>query len=660
MSDAVNLFQNPPQPIQGQAGDSGDDAVNLFKSSPVSHAGFRAPGAEPQNLAERAEDTYGLKNYERRSTFLPLAQTHEGELEFALPGIIAGPIQSSTLPAHALEGGQYTAEDTLGFTMDLAAPGAARTSAGVSPSRFGGNNAPLVGPVAKPDTKTPGGLAQQRVLEAMELDQRTPAQVAARLKRLGPLAALADAGGENLRGLSRATAGVPGPGKERARSVFNQRGFGEGSRLQEAFQQGTNAQEYFAASDELMGNLRGRAQPMYKRAYEAGPNLQSDKLDELLSRDVSRQALKEAQELAAIDGETVSIPPEGISTETLDDMKRGFDSLLEKPEYRGQFGGLNKKGHRIKDLKNEILREADRLNPAYREARMAYKGDAEMIDALERGTKFKQMSAEEVRRTLADMTEAEKQAFRNGAAKGVLLDINRTGDNRSIAQKLGGSPEIRAKMKALFKDPQEFRDFTRLLIQEGRFQNTRNMVLGGSQTAPRIAEQQAAQQGQGLAGGAANVALNVGGDVLAGAPGATAAARGAAGFASRGLEALGRGRKQRKAAADAKSAAELERDTAGILSRILFNRNQGLNQQALRELTNPTRRAPAVDAVVAKAGADNPVSPFVLGAGLSRLSEEPAQGVESLPYVQNEVWRRVNEYLREQERLRIQKLLDGA
>src|SRR3546814_4981819 len=69
----------------------------------------------------------------------------------------------------------------------------------------------------------PGSAGQRKVLEAIERDQMTPQKVQARLRALGPQATLADAGGENLTGLARSAAGVPGPAKNRAAMTLNAR-----------------------------------------------------------------------------------------------------------------------------------------------------------------------------------------------------------------------------------------------------------------------------------------------------------------------------------------------------------------------------------------------------------------------------------------------------
>src|SRR3546814_159822 len=121
----------------------------------------------------------------------------------------------------------------------------------------------------------PGSAGQRKVLEAIERDQMTPQKVQARLKALGPQATLADAGGENLTGLARSAAGVPGPAKNRAAMTLNARAEGEATRLTQKINKNLKPKDFFAAEDEFLGNLRNNAREIYGEAYAPGTQLES-------------------------------------------------------------------------------------------------------------------------------------------------------------------------------------------------------------------------------------------------------------------------------------------------------------------------------------------------------------------------------------------------
>ena len=80
----------------------------------------------------------------------------------------------------------------------------------------------------------------------------------------------------------------------------------------------------------------------------------------------------------------------------------------------------------------------------------------------------------------------------------------------------------------------------------------------------------------------------------------------------------------------------------------------------MRELTEPTRRPPAADVRAGKATLDAPLSPWVLGAGLNSLAGDVEEGPQVLPYVREDMQRRIQEFLRLREAERLRKLLEGA
>src|SRR3546814_9417357 len=112
----------------------------------------------------------------------------------------------------------------------------------------------------------------------------TPGKVSARLRALGPQATLADAGGENLAGLARAAAGVPGPAKNRAAMTLNARAEGEAGRITQKINKNLKPQDYFGAEDAFLDRLRTNANDLYGEAYRAGQHLESKTLDRKSTR----------------------------------------------------------------------------------------------------------------------------------------------------------------------------------------------------------------------------------------------------------------------------------------------------------------------------------------------------------------------------------------
>lgn len=436
-----------------------------------------------------------------------------------------------------------------------------------------------IGAVAKgiQNRMGPKTAAQRKVLEAIQRDEMTPGKVSSRLRALGPQATLADAGGENLTGLARAAAGVPGSAKNRAAQTLNARASGEAGRITQKINQGLKPTDYFAAEDKFLAQLKSNARDLYQKAYAAGKHLESKNLSKLLERPVAKKAMLEAADLASINGRRLSqldptltaqlreavklglvdpsVVPKGgvgrgITTEAIDDLKRGLDAMIDK-ETNQLTGGLTKRGALLADFKRQLLREVDNLNPAYAAARKAYAGDAEVLTALREGRRALKLDPEEITRAMADMSESAKQAYRSGAARALKDIVDNTPDTTSAARRLFSKDVMRSRLRALFPDQDTFNALARTLNSEMRFQQVRNTVLGGSPTQPRLAEQADLGVDPGILQEAARNPGSFLGNV-----------------AREGYRRL----------------TQPNPDLAQELSKILFSRNQSANQQAIDAL----------------------------------------------------------------------------
>ena len=370
----------------------------------------------------------------------------------------------------------------------------------------------------------PKEAAKRKVVEAFERDQINKLKGLARLKGLGPQATLADIGGRNVQGVARAVAGAPGSAANRAEIMLEQRAGGEEARISTRINKNVAAAEFHAAEEAFLNEMRTNAQPIYEQAYQAHQSIMTPGLERLLQSDVGKKALSEAafiaqterasgqaKYLGAVDEElteaaraaaeigkmaTVGRPgvTRGFSLETWDVIKRGFDSLLDSPAFRNELTGkLNKKGFAVDQLRRALIKELDKQTGGagglYAKARATYAGDAEVVGALREGTKALSLDPAQITRRLAELSKAGQEAFRTGAAKAMKDIVSKTPDMASGARRLFGNSRLRAQLRAIAKTPEDYTAMSRSLIAEMRFSKTKHHVLGGSQTAPRLAEQ---------------------------------------------------------------------------------------------------------------------------------------------------------------------------
>ncbi len=560
----------------------GSDEAAAFMSDLTGIGGTpgAAPGYEGELAAQRARDEE-----------IPLATRISGEIA----GALVNPLTRASLPAKApgwlnavglgaLYGGGYGFGASEGGLEN-------RSEQATNMALIGGGTGLALYPVAKgvewavrkgwealSRAMNPEKAATAAVAQAVRRDQMTPERVEARLRNLGPQAMIADAGGQNVRGVARAAAGTPGVAANRASIALNQRARGEAGRISEA--QGglrSGGDDFYAARDAFITDMEKRAAPLYEQAYGEFPALMTPALQRIISGKAGQKALREAADIlenevsagrlpAGILAE-VRVAAQGGGTLSLrawDHVKRGLDSLLDQSKNRNVLTGkLTGRGFSLDTVRRSLLKELDRVTGGtkgtYAQARKIYSGDAEAIRALDVGRKVLNKDPELITREIAALSESGKEAYRTGAARAIMDVAERTGDTASAANRLFGNARNRARFRAIFPDQESFHIFQRALTQEQRFSQTKNFILSGSQTAPRTA-------------GAADL----------GAAGSVGAMIGSNAPFLPGLVGAGLGRRVAERVKQAIFGDGTPMDEA--LSRMLFSRDPAKNAQTIAEI----------------------------------------------------------------------------
>lgn len=349
---------------------------------------------------------------------------------------------------------------------------------------------------------------ERKVLEALmrDFDTDSPnaavARAAARLRTLGPEATLADVG-ENSRALLGAAVNKPGPVKQKATRLLETRQRMQGDRIKASADNALGTGErYYQTLDDLNTARRTAAAPLYEQAYQA-QFVSSPRLDDLMTRPSMKQALSRAYRIAAEEGRD----PKGLgldfneagdvvftsrpSMQTMDYVKRGIDDVVEG--FRDPVTGrlrLDESGRAIDATRAALREELDNLNPVYAQARAAWGGPTEMMDAMARGRDFFRPDAEITENVVARMSPSEREAFVVGVRRGIEDLMDRVPSTADAVKRLINTPARQKALKAAFPDDKSYRRFVADLLREGQFNKTRNMALTGSPTQPRnMAEQ---------------------------------------------------------------------------------------------------------------------------------------------------------------------------
>jgi hypothetical protein len=173
--------------------------------------------------------------------------------------------------------------------------------------------------------------------------------------------------------------------------------------------------------------------------------------------------------------------------------KEGIDRMLQSPQYRNELTGeLNKEGVAISKMQKEFVKELDALNPDYKAAREQWSGDTASMQALRDGQSVLKNKPEVNARLAADMTEGEREFAKLGLAQ-TMREIARdkgplAGEFNTVAGTQYGAVGNRERIAPFFNDEAALNRFVQSVEHEQTMARSGNKIMGGSQTAERMAE----------------------------------------------------------------------------------------------------------------------------------------------------------------------------
>lgn len=290
----------------------------------------------------------------------------------------------------------------------------------------------------------------------------------------------------------------PGDSSEIIEDAFTRQLRGARGNVQRTLDTNLGDKNFFTEQDRMITNMRQNAAPLYRAAYDVGEVTDPEVLKFIQGAfnpdvgpptSISRypqftRAADEVRAMAAAEGKILdlSVP----TVENLDHIKRGLDSLIEKET--DTFGKVSPLGKVYIEQKNNFLTALDTAVPEYGAARRAYAGDAEVKKALERGYKeFDELRGPQIENMVQTMSNAEKEAFKNGVASRLYYDVNTPDQDRNFARMFANSPNMLEKLKPLFDNPLEFDVFEAAMKRQSEIFQQSARAIRGSPTARRQA-----------------------------------------------------------------------------------------------------------------------------------------------------------------------------
>lgn len=394
------------------------------------------------------------------------------------------------------EGAAYGAASALGNDADVGQGAALGAAAGaVIPVAVAAGKS-----VARPLSDAirarvnPEGFAaekvSQRLSSSMDLDQ------AGRRMAANPGLSLADVGGKSTRDLLRTAVNIPGPARDRVASKLTLRQMGQGDRLKSIVARTiADPDGHMAAKDEIADTAQRLAKPLFDKAFKTPVHF-SETLEGVLQTPAGRSALNRASQLAENEQIPfqqlfINVTKDGAAARRVPDarawhyIKMAFDDMID-----AQTDTITRKvtneGRILVGLKNKMLAEVDRFNPAYKSARNVWSGQKSLDDALEFGRKATTQSPEAVKRTVASMNASEKEAARAGLADWIGSQIDQRGFTQNAILRFFSNRQQVKNIRALFDNDEQFATFRKAIFGEAKKRATYEAVKGNSTTAAQM------------------------------------------------------------------------------------------------------------------------------------------------------------------------------
>lgn len=348
----------------------------------------------------------------------------------------------------------------------------------------------------------PVDFAQRADVKLLQALQRDGVSLSDSLDRLRQIKAsnykpetIIELGGENTRRLADIVAQYPGA-SQTARTLIEERTAGQPMRVMQDFRTAFrfNA-DAVQLADDLIKNRNLAADPLYKKAYAEGGVINDPRFNDFLKIPQFQEAYGTARRLAALDGVELPAKPEDISKlggfdlMTLDYIKRGLDDVLFVKSSPTSGVGKTELG-KLKERRNEFVSLIDEVGPpSYKEARRAFAGPTEVLDAIEQGRKFGTVDARELRKTFDSLSPAEQEGFKIGVFDSIRTNINKGADGVDALRRVWGSPEKRDQIK-VFLGEDTFNDLSSQLLREKVIRQTDIGMSRQSATVPRQIQRQ--------------------------------------------------------------------------------------------------------------------------------------------------------------------------
>ncbi len=161
----------------------------------------------------------------------------------------------------------------------------------------------------------------------------------------------------------------------------------------------------------------------------------------------------------------------------LDRWKKNMDDVVERYMRQGDKNAA-------KDaiiVKNKILAEIDRQNPAYKKARDVWAGDQQLINAVERGKRVLREDIDELAEYFDGLSASEKSFYKLGVQKAVRDKLMSGREGTQVLNRIRSQLNME-RFKRIFPSDKAFNDFKKRIDIEADAFETYRLLAQGSKT----------------------------------------------------------------------------------------------------------------------------------------------------------------------------------
>lgn len=288
--------------------------------------------------------------------------------------------------------------------------------------------------------------------------------------------------------LGRTVRKMGGEAEKQVTNFLEDRSASETKRIAQLLQQEVSGKEYFSNLDEIQTTYRAAAAPVYEKAFAQEFKPSPEMARTIQGSPTLKAAFKKAASDLADEGlEAPAGFSQGVDTRTADFMKEYLDNQINKAvkneDNRGVF--------QLTKLKNRFLEIADKQNPLYPEARKVAADYNALVEAQKFGSNYIRYKPEVIKQTLDGYSESQREAALIGLREAIETAAGRSTEQGSATGKFYSSVLDRERIKEFFDTPESFQRFDKALKEELRGAQTKNTVLGGSNTDYNLAREAA-------------------------------------------------------------------------------------------------------------------------------------------------------------------------